>query len=87
MVIKHQVPVLLLDCCHVCSFAHPQNQLGLPAVHGDVEAARVHSEWVDKLALADVAIHAESSFEAWINGGVLSPSAMRPTPKFIYRHN
>ena len=90
MVFQHQVPVLLHDGYYVCSFAHPQDQLGLTAVHDDVEAAGVLAvcDRADIVTPTDVAIYAESNYHTWVNGGVLCASTRaRLDESFMYRLN
>ena len=79
--------MLLLYCGHVGSLPYSQDQLGLPTIHGGIEAPRVHSKRVDELTLSDIPIHSKASLDGYMIRNVLSPTAMSPIPKFINRHN
>ena len=58
-------------------------QLGLSQGHLRVETSRVHCLGVQVAAVADVSVHSEGSFYAWITIGIPRPRVISPTPSVV----
>ena len=66
MVVHHEDAVSLLYGGVVGFVYHSDYQLGLPQGHLGVETSSVHCLGVQVAAVADVSVHSESPFYAWI---------------------
>lgn len=88
MIVEHEGAMFGFDDCGGGSLANSEDELRLPAIHGGVETAWIHSERVEVLLMPNMTVELDCSTHSCLREELHSPATISHTPiTVLISHN